>query len=189
MRCRSASDGGGSPALAAASADAPAPVRLVNVQWRSDGSLVAPGAGERPGSLRLIETAAPGAHRAEGTLSGLTPGATAVLSFAARPTGARGILVELQSGVHLGGGFCDLVGETATRERDMLDAGIEVEADGWSRCWVAMAVREPSATLRLSLIDERLDPTYVGDGTSGVAVGEIELRETTRFLAQEVSPW
>jgi len=81
-------DGGGSPALAAASADAPAPVRLVNVQWRSDGSLVAPGAGERPGSLRLIETAAPGAHRAEGTLSGLTPGATAVLS-AARATADR----------------------------------------------------------------------------------------------------
>jgi hypothetical protein len=52
-----------------------------------------------------------------------------------------------------------------------------------------MPIDAPDATLRLSLMNERLDPAYAGDGTSGAVVGAVELRETPRFLAQEKSPW
>jgi hypothetical protein len=48
-----------------------------------------------------------------------------------------------------------------------------------------MAVDAPSATLRLGVINERLDPAYAGEGHSGAAVGRAELHETTRFLARE----
>jgi hypothetical protein len=44
-------------------------------------------------------------------------------------------------------------------------------------------------TLRLSVLNDRLDPSYIGDGRSGVAVGDMELREAARFLAEERSPW
>jgi hypothetical protein len=138
---------------------------------------------------RLIESAAPGVHRVETTLTGLMPGKFAVLSFPAKAIGARGIFVEVLAGGRRGGGYCDLYGATAQRDGDMRDAGLEPEPDGWSRCWVAMPVEAPEATLRLSLMNERLDPTYVGDGKSGAAIGAIELRETTRFVAQEASPW
>jgi hypothetical protein len=52
-----------------------------------------------------------------------------------------------------------------------------------------MPIDAPDATLRLSLINQRLDPAYPGDGKSGAVIGAIALRETTRFLAQETSPW
>src|SRR5262249_44669419 len=120
---------------------------------------------------------------------GLTPGRTLVLSFPARAIGARGIFVELQTAGRRGGGYCDLYRETAQRDGDMLDAGIDPQPDGWSRCWVAIAIDAPEATLRLSLMNERLDPVYSGDGSSGAIAGEIELREAPRFLAQEPSPW
>ena len=71
----------------------------------------------------------------------------------------------------------------------MLDAGLDAQPSGPSRCWVAMPIDAPGATLRLSLINELLDPAYRGDGKSGVAVGTMERRETTRFVAQEPSPW
>jgi hypothetical protein len=103
--------------------------------------------------------------------------------------GRRGIFVEVQTVGRRGGGYCDLFGATAQRDGDMLDAGLDPRPSGWSRCWVAMPVDAPGATLRLSLMNERLDPAYVGNGTSGATVGEIELRETPRFLAQEPSPW
>jgi hypothetical protein len=138
---------------------------------------------------RFIESAAPGVHRVETTLAGLVPGTFAVLSFPAKAIGARGIFVEVLAGGRRGGGYCDLYGVTAQRDGDMRDAGFEPEADGWSRCWIAMPVEAPDATLRLSLINERLDRTYAGDGNSGAVVGAIELRETTHFLAQEPSPW
>jgi hypothetical protein len=161
------------------------------VQWRSDGATVVPDgvAAETAGAHRLVETAGPGVHRVDGTLAGLTPGATTVLSFAARPIGARGILVELQAGEQSGGGFCDLFGGTATRERDMLDAGLDVQPDGRLRCWVAMPLKESAATLRLSLLDQNLDPSYVGDGQSGAAIGDFEVRDTAHFLQGESSPW
>jgi hypothetical protein len=138
---------------------------------------------------RLIETAAPGLHRVETTLTGLVPGKTAVVSFPAKAIGARGVFVEVLTPGKRGGGYCDLYGETAQRDGDMFDAGLEPQPDGWWRCWVAMPIDAPGATLRLSLMNERLDPAYAGDGKSGAAVGEIELRETTRFLAREPSPW
>jgi hypothetical protein len=175
-------------AAPAAEASAARPVRL---DWRSDGAAVAldAGAGDTPGDRRISENAGAALHRVHATLAGLTPGATMVLSFPARPIGKRGILLELNGGTQSGGGFCDLPGGTATRERDMLDAGIEPQPDGWSRCWVAMVVDAPSVDVHLTLLDERLDPGYVGDGRSGVVVGPFELRETARFLAQERSPW
>jgi hypothetical protein len=138
---------------------------------------------------RLIEAAGQGPHRIEKRLTGLTPGQTAVLSFSAKAIGARGIFVELQTVGRRGGGYCDLYGLTAQRDGDMLDAGLDPRPDGWSRCWVAMPIDASGATLRLSLTNERLDPAYIGDGISGAAVGEIELRETPRFLARMESPW
>jgi len=112
-----------------------------------------------------------------------------VLSFSAKAIGARGIFVELQTAGRRGGGYCDLNGLTAQRDGDMLDGGLDAQPDGWSRCWVAMPIDASGATLRLSLTNERLDPAYIGDGTSGAAVGEMELRETPRFLARMESPW
>jgi hypothetical protein len=160
--------------------------RPVAVKWRSEGSTFTwDGAA---GESTLIEGAELGVHRISGTLAGLTPGAVVVLSFQARAIGARGIFTELEMGPQSGGGFCDLVGATATRERDMLDAGLDMTSNG-ARCWVAMPVTNSTATLRLSLLDQDLASSYVGDGRSGVAIEEIELRETAHFIEGESSPW
>ncbi|HEV2956151.1 MAG TPA: hypothetical protein VGX95_08535 [Xanthobacteraceae bacterium] len=155
--------------------------------WTPEGAAVLRDDGAS--AARLIEAVGPGAHRVETSLAGLAPGRTLVLSFPAKAFGPRGIFVELQTARRRGGGYCDLVGATAQRDGDMLDAGLDPQPDGWSRCWVAMPIDAPGATLRLSLMNERLDPAYVGNGTSGASVGKIELRETTRFLAREPSPW
>ena len=141
------------------------------------------------GAHRIVEAAGGRAHRVETRVTGLAPGRTVVLSFPAQPIGARGVYVEVQSAARRGGGYCDLYGQTAQRDGEMFDVGLDQQPDGWWRCWVAMPIEAPEATLRLSLMNERLDPAYVGNGTSGVAVGAVELRETTRFLAQEPSPW
>ena len=112
-----------------------------------------------------------------------------MLSFPAKAVGARGVFVELQTAGGRGSGYCDLEGMTAQRDGDMLDVGLAPEASGWWRCWVAMAVDAPTATLRLSVMNERLDPIYTGDGKSGAAVGRVELHETSRFLADEPPLW
>ena len=156
--------------------------------WRTEGAVVTPDGAPR-GAPRLIETTGGGAHGIETTLTGLTPGKTLVLSFSAKAVGARGVFVEVRTGGKRGGGYCDLYGLTAQRDGAMRDADLEPEADGWSRCWVAMPVEAPEATLRLSLINERLDPSYAGDGRSGALIGAVGRRETGRFLAQEASPW
>ena len=155
------------------------------MQWQSEGAVITP---DGIAESTLVEASGSGVHRISGTLAGLTPGAIAVLSFPARPVGTRGILIELETGAHAGGGFCDLIGETATRERDMLDAGLELTLDR-ARCWVAMPMTDSTATLRLTLLDQSLARSYVGDGRSGVAIGEVELRETAHFLQGESSPW
>jgi hypothetical protein len=155
--------------------------------WTREGAVVLPD--DSAGAHRLTESAGPGLHRVETRLTDLTPGRTLVLSFPAKAVGARGIFIEVQSAGRRGGGYCDLFGVTAQRDGDMLDAGLDPQSDGWSRCWVAMPIDAPDATLRLSLINARLDPAYAGDGTSGAVVGAVELRETSRFLAQEPSPW
>jgi hypothetical protein len=64
-----------------------------------------------------------------------------------------------------------------------------VQPDGSVRCWVAMPVKHSAATLRLSLLNQDLVASYLGDGLSGAAVGEIALRETPYFLQGESSPW
>ncbi|MBV8825288.1 MAG: hypothetical protein JO220_09930 [Hyphomicrobiales bacterium] len=156
--------------------------------WTADGAVVTPGSEPR-GAQRLIESMGPGTHGIETKLTGLMPGRTLVLSFAAKAIGARGVFVEVLAHGNRGGGYCDLYGATAQRDGDMRDAGIEPDPDGWSRCWVAMPVEAPEVTLRLSLMNERLDPAYVGDGKSGALLGLVAMRETTRFLAQEASPW
>jgi hypothetical protein len=182
-----------SPAAVPAARNAPRPaaedpgvVRSLTTEWRSEGSTFTQDG--TAGESTLIEAPRSGVHRINGTLAGLTPGAVAVLSLPARAIGTRGVFIELEMGRQSGGGFCDLVGETATRERDMLDAGVEITS-GRARCWVAMPVTESTGTLRLSLLDQDLAPSYVGDGRSGVAIGSIELRETPHFLRAESSPW
>jgi hypothetical protein len=157
-------------------------------EWTSDGAVVTAEDGTAD-AYRLVESGGPSPHRVETTVSGLVPGRTAVLSFPAKAIGARGVLVEMQAAERRGGGYCDLYDTTAQRDGDMLDAGLEPELPGWWRCWVAIVVNHSSATLRLSVINERLDPTYTGDSKSGAAVGRIELHQTSRFLAQEASPW
>jgi len=156
--------------------------------WHADGAGIRADEGQARGP-RILESSGPGPHRIEAALTGLTPGKIMLLSFPAKAIGARGVFVEVQTAGRRGGGYCDLYGATAQRDGDMRDAGLEPLPDGWWRCWIAMPIDTPGATLRLSLMNERLDPAYVGDGISGAAVGEIELRETTRFLAQEPSPW
>ena len=156
--------------------------------WTPAEALVRPEEG-RGQVHRLIESTAPGVHRVETTLTGLVPGKTAVLSFPAKAIGARGVFVELQTAEQRGGGYCDLYRATAQRDGDMFDVGVEMERDGRLACWVAMPIGAPSATLRLSLMDEYLEAAYAGDGKSGAEVGPVELRETTRFVAQESSPW
>jgi hypothetical protein len=157
-------------------------------QWVTDGAAVTAEDGNRD-AHRLVESAGPGTHRVETRVTGLVPGRTAVLSFPAKAVGARGVFVELQTASRRGGGYCDLSGSTAQRDGDMLDAGLEPEPSGWWRCWVAMPVNEPTATLRLGVMNERLDPVYRGDGKSGAAIGPVELRQTKRFVAREPSPW
>jgi hypothetical protein len=156
--------------------------------WTSAGAVVRREEGATA-AHRLVEAGGPGAHRIETRLTGLTPGRTIVLSFPAKPIGTRGIFVDVQTAGRRGGGYCDLYGETAQRDGEMFDVGLEPQTDGWSRCWVAMPIDAPEATLRLSLMNERLDPAYVGDGRSGAAVGDVELRQTAHFVAQEPSPW
>jgi hypothetical protein len=155
--------------------------------WMRAGVAVQPD--DSAGAHKLIESTGRGGHNIETKLGGLTPGRTLVLSFPAKAFGARGIFVEVQTPGRRGGGYCDLHGATAQRDGDMFDAGIDPQPDGWARCWVALPIDAPEASLRLSLMNERLDPAYAGDGTSGATVGAIELRETSRFLAQEPSPW
>jgi hypothetical protein len=171
-----------------AAKSAPRDIVPTLASWRPEGALVQPDERQARGA-RIVESPGRGVHRAEAALTGLTLGKIVLLSFPAKAIGARGIFVEVQTAGRRGGGYCDLHGATAQRDGDMLDAGLGPQPDGWWRCWIAMPIDAPSATLRLSLINERLDPTYVGDGTSGAVVGEIELGETTRFLAQEPSPW
>jgi hypothetical protein len=157
-------------------------------EWTRAGAVLA-GDAEPAGTYRLVESVGRSAHRVETRLTGLAPGRTLVLSFPAKAIGARGIFVDVQAAGRRGGGYCDLYGQTAQRDGEMFDAGLEPEPDGWWRCWVAMKVEAPDALLGLSLMNERLDPAYAGNGTSGAAVGQVELREMTRFLAQEPSPW
>ena len=101
-----------------------------------------------------------------------------VLSFPARPIGTRGIPLELEAGAQSGGGFCDPLGR-----RDRAAAGWLVTLLGRDDA------RRSIVDVRLTLLDERLDPAYVGDGRSGIVVGQFELRETAHFLAKESSPW
>src|SRR5262249_39912103 len=151
--------------------------------WTPEGAAVLPeGAG---GAHRLTESSGAGAHRADTRIAGLTARRTLVLSLLAKPIGARGVFVAAQTAERRGGGYCDLSGQTAPRDGDMLDAGLDPQPDGWSRCWVAMPIDAPEAALRLSLMNERLDPGYVGDGRSGAVIRGVELRETAHFLAQE----
>jgi hypothetical protein len=157
-------------------------------EWAAGGAVVTAEDGNGD-AHRLIESAGPATHRIETRLTGLVPGRTAVLSFPAKAVGARGVFVELQTAGGRGSGYCDLEGMTAQRDGDMLDVGLAPEASGWWRCWVAMAVDAPTATLRLSVMNERLDPIYTGDGKSGAAVGRVELHETSRFLADEPPLW
>jgi hypothetical protein len=154
--------------------------------WQSEGAVVAD---EEGAGQRITEAAGARVHHVEQKLAGLTPGKIALLSFRAKAIGARGVFVEVLTAGQRAGGYCDLPGGTAQRDGDMRDAGVEPEPDGWWRCWAAMPIEEPTATLRLSLMNERLDPVYLGDGKSGAVIGAVELRETTRFLAQEASPW
>jgi hypothetical protein len=181
------------PADPAATTDAgaPAATRVTGLQWRSENAVLRPGDGrdEMAGSRVIQESPAPGRHGVAATLAGITPGATTVVSFPAKAIGARGVLVELQANGRRGGGYCDLYGETAQRDGDMLDVGLDVQTDGGSRCWVAMVLNEPTVTLRLSVLNDQLDPSYVGDGRSGVAVGDMQLREVGHFLQKEPSPW
>jgi hypothetical protein len=156
--------------------------------WTADGVVVMPES-EPGGAQRLIESTSPGAHSVKTKLTGLVPGKTLLLSFPAKAIGARGVFVEVLTPGRRGGGYCDLYGETAQRDGDMFDVDLEPQADGWSRCWVAMPIEAPEATLRLSLINERLDPAYAGDGKSSALVGPVGMRETSRFLAREPSPW
>jgi hypothetical protein len=157
-------------------------------EWAADGAVVTAEDGNAD-AHRLVESAGPGAHRIETRLTGFVPGRTAVLSFPAKAIGARGVFVELQTAGRRGGGYCDLNGATAQRDGHMLDVGLEPEASGWWRCWVAMSMDAPNATLRLGVMNELLDPTYAGNGTSGAAIGRVELRETSRFIAHEPSLW
>lgn len=159
----------------------------IAANWQSEGAAVA--TDEEGAGQRITEATGARVHHVEQELAGFTPGKIVLLSFRAKAVGARGVYVEMLTGGRRGGGYCDLPGGTAQRDGDMRDAGLEPEPDGWSRCWVAMMVTAPIATLRLSLMNERLDPTYMGDGQSGAVIGRVELRETTRFLAQEASPW
>jgi hypothetical protein len=172
---------------AAPAAAAPRDLLPAVSEWMRAGVAVQPD--DPAGAHKLIESTGRGGHTIETKLTGLTPGLTLVLSFPAKAIGARGIFVEVQTAGRRGGAYCDLHGATAQRDGDMLDAGIDPQPDGWARCWVAMPIDAPEVSLRLSLMNERLDPAYAGDGTSGASVGEIELRETSRFLAQEPSPW
>jgi hypothetical protein len=71
----------------------------------------------------------------------------------------------------------------------MLDAGLDVQPDGQVRCWVAIPVQHSVATLRLGLLNQHLLASYVGDGLTGAALGDIALRETPSFLQGESSPW
>jgi hypothetical protein len=167
------------------------PVRLdvvpVTASWQSEGASVI---ADQDGIAvhRLIEAAQARVHHVERSLTGLTPGSILLLSFRAKAIGARGIQVELRS-TRRAGGYCDLPGGTAQRDGDMLDAGLDPEPDGWWRCWIAMAVDQPGAILRLSLLDAGLNAAYVGDGRSGVVLGDVDVRETSRFLATAPSPW
>jgi hypothetical protein len=165
--------------------------RVTGLRWRSDGAVLRPGDGrdEMAGSHRIVESASPGGHGVEATMTGITPGATTVVAFPAKSIGARGVLVELRANGRRGRGYCDLYGGTAQRDGDMLDVGLEPQPNGWSRCWVAMVLDDPTVTLRLSLLDQRLEPSYVGDDRSGVAIGEVELQATAHFLHREESPW
>jgi hypothetical protein len=158
----------------------------ITENWHAEGAGLVEGEGP---ARRVIETVGPGVHYVERSRRGLTPGKIVRLAFYAKAIGARGVFVELRTGGRRGGGYCDLPGGTAQRDGDMLDAGIEPAPQGWWRCWVAMPVEAPDATLRLSLMNERLDPFYSGDGESGAGISPLELSETTRFLAQEPSPW
>jgi hypothetical protein len=137
----------------------------------------------------LIEGSGPGGHFVEATLTGVDPGAIAILSFPVRALGARGIAVELRTERQYAGGYCDLPGGTAQRDGDMLDVGLDVRSDGAARCWVAMAPKASTVTVRLSLLDHWLQPSYVGDGRSGVAIGDLALRRAAHFVQAESSPW
>ena len=161
---------------------------LVDSTWQSQGAAVVAD-GEGSAGQRIVETVQPRAHHVEQKLDFLTPGEVVLLSFSAKPIGARGIFVELLTAERRAGGYCDLPGGTAQRDGDMLDVGLEPEPEGWWTCWVATVATEPTATLRLSLMNERLDPAYLGDGKSGAVVGPIEVDEITGFLAKESSPW
>ena len=163
-------------------------VGLATGSWRAEGAILLDH-DEPSRTWRLADKAAPGLHRIEKTLADLTPGQTIVLSFPARPVGARGILVELLSAGTRGGAYCDLHDGTAQRAGAMFDVGVYPQPDGWLRCWAAMSVNDTAATLRLSLLDRQLQPAYAGDGRSGAEVGEIELRQTPHFLHTEPSPW
>lgn len=161
-------------------------VHPVTANWPSQGAAVIAEGGP---AVRIIEAADARVHHVERKLAGLTPGKILLLSLYAKAIGARGIFVEVLAAGRRSGGYCDLPGGTAQRDGDMLDAGLDPAPRGWWRCWVATAVTEPAVTLRLSLINERLDPVYPGDGSSGVGIAPVEPSETTRFLAQEASPW
>jgi len=166
-------------------------LRLATLQWRPDGAVIKPDDGQQrdAASHLLVESTGPGPHAIEGTLTDVNPDVTTVLSFPVRSFGTRGILVELRANGQHGGGYCDLPGATAQRDGDMLDVGLDVQPDGWSRCWVAMKPNASTVTVRLSLMDEHLDPSYRGDGGSGVAIGDMERRETAHFLHKEAAPW
>jgi hypothetical protein len=52
-----------------------------------------------------------------------------------------------------------------------------------------MVLDHPTVTLRLNVLNDHLDPSYVGDGRSGVVVGDMQWREARHFLQEESSPW
>jgi hypothetical protein len=179
------------PNKAGSAADAPGPTKPARPQWRAEGADLSPAdaQGETDGFRRLIERSGPGGHFVEATLTGVDPGAITVLSFPLRAFGARGIAVELRTDRQYAGGYCDLPGGTAQRDGEMLDVGLDVRSDGSARCWVSMALKTSTATVRLSLLDHWLQPAYAGDGRSGVAIGDLELRQAAHFVHAESSPW
>lgn len=153
--------------------------RLNNVKVES-GVDIAPN-GEKTAS-RLVESTENGRHVVQLSFGRARPRTVHTFSLYAKPAERAGIMFEMrdsQPGKY-GTVRFDLRNRSVIKVGDVLDAGVEPAANGWSRYWAAMPYDTERVVLSVSPLETGGGYDYKGDGKSGVIIWGAQFEPASR---------
>jgi hypothetical protein len=156
-------------------------------RWKLNLAAVEPDAGIAPDgsktAVRLVETAGNGPHKADTSVTGVTPGGTYTLSLFVKP--AERIAVQFEMLADSAGEYgivrFNLQERTVTfTGGDLSDAGLAALPDGWSRCWAAMPYSRPTAVFNVRPLDAHGAPSYPGRRSAGLMIWGVQFEPGER---------